>query len=84
MTTLITVETMTFLEEEKQWAKTTVTCYKKFLGLDTSIYWIIDFINDFCLNIPQIVHNVYVTNITKCFEIIPKNRQDTLFEVMNS
>ena len=82
MATLITVATMALLEEVKQWAKTTCIGYKNFLGIDTSIYWIIDSIIDFCLNIPQNVRNIYVADITRCFETIPINGQDTLFEAM--
>ena len=80
--TLIIIATMTLLDEVKQWAKTTTTGYKHFLHVDTSIYWIINFINDFCLNLPQHVHNIYVADITRCFETIPINGQDTLFEAM--
>ena len=82
LATLITVTTMALLEDVKQWAKTTLTGYKNFLGVDTSIYWIIDSINDFCLNIPSNVHNIYVADITRCFETIPVNGEDTLFEAM--
>ena len=80
--TLITVATMSLLEEVRQWAKVTIDGYKNFLQVDTSIYWIIDSINDFCLNLPQKIHNIYVADITRCFETIPINGQDTLFEAM--
>ena len=80
--TLITIATMSLLEEVRQWAKTTTNGYKNFLQVDTSIYWVIDSINDFCLNIPQNVHNIYVADITRCFETIPVNGHDTLFEAM--
>ena len=56
--------------------------YKNFLQVDTSIYWIIDSINDFCLNLPREIHNIYVADITRCFETIPINGQDTLYEAM--
>ena len=80
--TLITIATMSLLEEVRQWAKVTTNGYKNFLQVDTSIYWIIDSINDFCLNLPQKIHNIYVADITRCFETIPVNGQDTLFEAM--
>ena len=80
--TLITVATMALLEEVKEWAKITTTGYKNFLQVDTSMYWIIDSINDFCINLPPNIHNIYVTDITRCFETIPVNGQDTLFEAM--
>lgn len=79
LATLLTVTTMALLEEVKQWAKTTLTGYKNFLGVDTSIYWIIDSINDFFLNILSNIHNIYVADITRCFETIPVNEQDALF-----
>ena len=80
--TLVTIATMALLEEVKQWANTTTNGYKNFLKVDTSIYWIIDSINDFCLNLPQNIYNIYVADITRCFETIPVNGQDTLFEAM--
>ena len=80
--TLITLATMSLLEEVRQWAKVTIEGYKSFLQVDTSIYWIIDSINDFCLNLPQKIHNIYVADITRCFETIPINGHDTLFEAM--
>jgi hypothetical protein len=73
---------MALLDKVKQWAKTTTTGYKNFFQVDTSIYWIIDSINEFCLNLPEHVHNIYVADITRCFETIPVNEQDTLFEAM--
>lgn len=80
--TLITIATMALLEEVKEWVKVTTTGYKNFLNVDTSIYWIIDSINDFCINLPHNIHNLYVADITRCFETIPINGQDTLFEAM--
>ena len=82
LATLITVATMALLEEVKQWAKTTLTCYKNFFNIDTSIYWVIESINDFYLNIPNDVHNIYVADITRCFETTPVNGQDTLYKAM--
>ena len=82
LATLVTIATMALLEEVKEWASTTTNGYKRFLKVDTSIYWIIDSINDFCLNLPQNVHNIYVADITRCFETIPVNGHDTLFEAM--
>ena len=80
--TLITIATMALLEEVKEWAKITTLGYKRFLKVDTSIYWIIDSINEFCINLPHNIHNIYVADITRCFETIPVNGSDTLFEAM--
>ena len=80
--TLITIATMSLLEEVRQWARVTTNGFKNFLQVDTSIYWIIDSINEFCLNLPKNIHNIYVADITRCFETIPVNGHDTLFEAM--
>ena len=82
LASLVTVTTMSLLEEVRQWANTTLTGYSNFLKANTSLYWVIDSINDFCLNLPHEVHNIYVADITRCFETIPVNGQDTLFEAM--
>ena len=80
--TLLTVSTMSILEEVKEWAYTRVEGYKRFLKANTSLYWIIDSINDFTLNVPPMIHNIYVADITRCFESIPIIGRDTLFEAM--
>ena len=80
--TLLTIATMALLEEVKEWASTTVRGYKNFLGIDTSIYWIIDSITDFTLNVPEQINNIYVADITRCFESIPVSGKDTLYEAM--
>ena len=80
--TLLTLSTMALLEEVKEWANTTIKGYKNFMGVDTSIYWIIDSINDFTLNIPDVINNIYVADITRCFESIPISGKDTLYDAM--
>ena len=80
--TLLTVSTMVILEEVKEWAYTRVEGYKNFLKANTSLYWIIDSINDFTLNVPPMIHNIYVADITRCFESIPVIGRDTLFEAI--
>ena len=80
--TLLTVSTMTILEEVKEWAYTRVEGYKRFLKTDTSIYWIIDSIMNFTLNVPHGINNIFVADITRCFETIPVIRKDTLFEAI--
>ena len=80
--TLLTISTMSILEEVKEWAHTRVEGYKQFLKANTSLYWIIDSINDFTLNVPPLIHNIYVADITRCFESIPVIGHDTLFEAI--
>ena len=80
--TLLTIATMALLDEVKEWASTNVKGYKNFLGIDTSMYWIIDSITDFTLNIPEVINNIYVADITRCFESIPISGKDTLYDAM--
>ena len=80
--TLFTISTMALLNEVNEWATTTVKGYRNFLGIDTSIYWIIDFITDFTLNIPEKINNIYVADITKCFESIHVSGKDTMYDAM--
>ena len=80
--TLLTLSTMALLEEVKEWASITLKGYNNFLGVDTSIYWIIDSITDFTLNTPKMINNIYVADITRCFETIPISGSDTLYEAM--
>ena len=80
--TLLTVSTMALLDEVKEWANITVKGYRNFLGVNTSMYWIIDSIMDFTLNIPENINNIYVADITRCFESIPISGKDTLYEAM--
>ena len=80
--TLLTMSTMALLDEVKEWANITVKGYRNFLGINTSMYWAIDSIMDFTLNIPDNINNIYVADITRCFESIPISGKDTLYEAM--
>ena len=80
--TLLTISTMSILEEVKEWAHTHVEGYKRFLKADTSLYWIIGSIIDFTLNVPDKINNIYVADITRCFESTPVLGQDTLYEAI--
>ncbi|GBG85360.1 hypothetical protein CBR_g40003 [Chara braunii] len=44
---------------------------KVFYGVDTSIWWAIDSVQDYCYNIPNEVFSVFSADITRCFETIP-------------
>ena len=80
--TLLTVSTMSILEEVKEWVHTIVEGYKKFLKVDTLLYWIIDSITDSTLNVPYMTNNIYVIDITRYFESIPVLGRDTLYEAI--
>jgi len=68
--TLPTLITNVTLEVTKQWAKVTEKGYKFFLGTNTSMYWGIDSVMDAMLNVPEKIHDIFVANITQCYELI--------------
>ena len=80
--TLLTMSTMSLLEEIKEWANTTIKEYNNFLGLDTSLYWIFDSITNFALNTHDMINNIYVADITRCFQSIPISGNDTLYDAI--
>ena len=46
------------------------------------MYWIIDSITNFILNIPTMINNVYVVDITRCFQSKPIAGNDILYDAM--
>lgn len=80
--TLLTVSTIILLDEVNEWTNNTVKGYRNFLGIDTSIYWIIYSITDFTLNIPSTINSIYVVDISRCFELIHVSRKDTKHDAM--
>ena len=59
---------MALIKEVKQWANTTTTSYINFLQVDTFIYWLINSINEFFLNLTQTVNNIYVADIPNALQ----------------
>ena len=68
---LLTLTSIEILESIKLWAKVTERGIKNFLHIDTSLYWIIDSIMDATLNFPDKIHDIFVVDITRCYESIP-------------
>ncbi|GBG76442.1 hypothetical protein CBR_g22190 [Chara braunii] len=44
---------------------------RSFHGIDTSIWWAIESVQDYCFNLPDKVFSVFSADITRCFETIP-------------
>lgn len=80
--TLITLATMAVLDHFRVWAKKTVTGYNRFLKIDTSILWMVDSILHVTLNLPCEMHDIYVADVTKCFESIPLSGNDNLLDAV--
>jgi hypothetical protein len=79
---LLTVATLTVFDSFKKWAKKTDTGYQSFLQVNTSSFWVIDSVMDVTLNLPKELYDIYVADITKCYESIPLEGQDNLLEGM--
>lgn len=79
---LLTIATMEVLEPFKIWAKRTIDGYANFLKVKTSIYWIIDSVMQVTLNLPENMHEVYVADITRCYESIPLHGKNNLLDAL--
>ena len=67
------------LDTIKSWAQTTEKGYKNFMQVKTSLYWIIDSVMDATINLLDKIHDVFVADIARCYEIIPLTGPDNLF-----
>lgn len=79
---LLTVATMEVLEMIRVWAQKTVAGYRAFLKTDTSIFWMIDSVLQVTLKLPHAIHDIFVADITKCFESIPLSGPDNLLDAV--
>lgn len=52
--------------------------YKRFGKVNTTLYWIIDSVFDFVLNLPKQIFSLYVADITQCYKTIPLTGTDNL------
>ena len=71
------------VETVKSWARTTEKGYYNFLQLCTSLYWGIDSIMDATINLPENIYDVFVADITRCYEAIPLSGLDNLLIAVN-
>jgi len=74
---------MEVLDMFRVWAKKRVDGYRSFMNTETSIYWLINSVIEVTLNLPYEIHNVYIADITKCFESIPLSGPDNLIDVVS-
>lgn len=79
---LLTLTTVQILEMLKAWALKKRNAYRNFLRVETSLFWIIDSILQFSLNLPKQIHDIYVADITRCYECIPLDGPDNLIEAL--
>ena len=81
--TLLTITSNLILDTFKSWAKVTEQGYRNFLKTDTSLCWIVDSIIDATLNFPSHMTDIFVADITRCYESIPLQGEDNLLDATN-
>jgi hypothetical protein len=75
---LLTITSKVILDSLKTWAFLKNQSYKNFLQVDTSTFWIVDSIIDTTLNLPNVMHDIFVADICRCYETIPLQGQDNI------
>lgn len=75
---VLTITSKLLLQAVKTWAGSKKQSYKSFLRVDTSIFWLIDSIIDTTLNLPDQIHDIFVADICRCYEMIPLQGPDKL------
>jgi hypothetical protein len=81
--TVLTIATMEVLEKVKIWCKKTKVGYLNFLQVNTSLYWIVDSALQVTLNLPPRISDVYVADVTQCYESIPLQGEDNLVNALS-
>ena len=56
--------------------------YKNFLKVDTSMFWLIDSAVDATLNFLDQIFDIFVADITRCYESIPLQGEDNLLDAI--
>ena len=80
--TLLTLTSAEILETYKSWANSLEIGYKNFLKVDTSMFWLIDSAIDMTLNFLDRIFDIFVADITRCYESIPLQGKDNLLEAI--
>lgn len=65
-TTIITQALLVIIADLQAWCKQQSEIYKRFGKSDANLYWVINSMFEFMLNLPRAIHSVYMTDITRC------------------
>lgn len=79
---MLTIATMLILDKVKEWASNVHTGYINFLRVDTSAFWLVNSAIEVALNLPNKISNIYVADITRCYETIPLQGDDNLSDAI--
>jgi len=75
---MLTIATMLILESIKLWAAEIATSYRHFMQVDTSLYWLVNSAVEVALNLPTTLSDVFVADVTRCYESILLEGEDNL------
>lgn len=64
MTHVVTYAFMKFMIFLKEWIKIRIYAYQRFFNIKTSIFWIVESIIDFTINLLENIYDVFVLDIT--------------------
>lgn len=73
---------MQILEQVKQWARISKQGYLQFLCCKTSIFKLVNSSIKVALNLLQKINDLFVVDITRCFESIPLERPNNLMDAI--
>jgi len=80
---MLTLATMAVLDQVRDWAKITTQGYKSFLRCHTSIFWLVNSSIEVALNLPSDIQDVFVADVTRCYETIPLHGPDNLIDAVS-
>jgi hypothetical protein len=79
---LLTITAMLVLESFKSWAHSSEQGYQSFLNARTSMFWMVDSVIDTALNFPKVLNDIFVADVTRCYESIPLEGPNNLLEAI--
>jgi hypothetical protein len=79
---LLTITSKVILDTFKLWARSTELGYRSFLKINTSLFWIVDSVIDATLNFPKAMNDIFVADITRCYELIPLHGEHNLLDAV--
>ena len=53
------------------------------MGVDTTNFWIIDFVINLALNLSKQIHDIFVVDIAHCYEAIPLEVGDNMMDAIS-
>lgn len=81
--TIIITQTLHLIDMElKTWCSLQSDTYKRFSKVEANLFWVIDSVFDFTLNLPSTLHSMYMADITHCYKSIPLTGEDNLLDTL--